>query len=195
VSSINSSKAGENPLNVPIVPTVEELDEWFDLENLSGNTARTKNRTAILRRKARSVALQALFEVDATDHDPYAVLERHILTYNLPEEIASFARLLVDGVTQQHDNIDPLISKAAPSWPIEQMPKIDKNILRLAIFEILFNNDVPTKAAIDEAIELAKNFGSDSSSSFVNGVLGAIVTQNQNKVDELEATKPETVEE
>lgn len=185
MNSIKSSK-NETDLEsrVQVIPASAdsgELDEWFEIENLPGNTSKTKNKLALLRRKARSVALQTLFEVDATRHTPIEVVTRHIEMYKLPAETAEFAQLLVEGVNQHKDNLDGLISRSAPNWPIEQMPKVDKNILRLAIFEILFNNDVPTKAAIDEAIELAKNFGSDSSSSFVNGVLGAIVTHHAKK--------------
>jgi N utilization substance protein B len=97
------------------------------------------------------------------------------------EEAANFARQLVRGVVGNLEKLDDIISSNAPSWPMDQMAKIDKNILRLAIFEILFNNDVPVKAAINEAIELAKSFGSESSSRFVNGVLGTIVAQVSRK--------------
>lgn len=130
-----------------------------------------------LRRMARSVALQTLFEADAVHHDPNKVLERHINENSLAEDVANFAKQLVRGVVSNLEKVDKIISSSAPTWPMEQMAKIDKNILRLAIFEIIFNNDVPVKAAINEAIELAKSFGSDSSSRFVNGVLGTIVAQ------------------
>ncbi len=130
-----------------------------------------------LRRMARSVALQTLFEADAARHDANQVLERHLEETSLAEEAANFAKQLVRGVMSNLEKVDKIISSSAPSWPMEQMAKIDKNILRLAIFEILFNNDVPVKAAINEAIELAKSFGSESSSRFVNGVLGTIVSQ------------------
>ncbi len=134
-----------------------------------------------LRRLARSVALQTLFEYDTARHDAIIVLERHITDSSLAEEAANFAKQLVRGVVGNLEKLDKIISSSAPSWPMEQMAKIDKNILRLAIFEILFNNDVPVKAAINEAIELAKSFGSDSSSRFVNGVLGTIVAQGSRK--------------
>lgn len=137
-----------------------------------------------LRRMARSLALQTLFESDAVSHDPTLVLDRHLEEEPVEEETARFARQLVGGVVTNMERLDTMISSSAPSWPVEQMAKIDKNILRLAIFEILFNNDVPVKAAINEAIELAKSFGSDSSSRFVNGVLGAIVAQRPRQGDE-----------
>lgn len=133
---------------------------------------------------ARSLALQTLFESDAVSHDPNSVLARHLEEEPVEEETARFARQLVGGVVTNLERLDTMISSSAPSWPVDQMAKIDKNILRLAIFEILFNNDVPVKAAINEAIELAKSFGSDSSSRFVNGVLGAIVAQRPRQGDE-----------
>ncbi len=172
----NNGKEEEALVRVEVGP--EEPDEWFDLEGVQGGPSKPKNKLGLQRRQARGVALQTLFESDAVNHEPQAVLTRHIKTDILSPETARFARTLVEGVIGRRDELDELISAAAPSWPMDQMAKVDKNILRLAIFEILFNNDVPTKAAINEAIELAKNFGSDSSSRFVNGVLGAIVVQH-----------------
>jgi transcription antitermination protein NusB len=89
-----------------------------------------------------------------------------------------FARSLVTGVLQHTAELDALIEKSAPNWPLDQMSSIDKTILRLAIFEILFDNRVPLKAAINEAVELGKRFGSDSSSRFINGVLGTVASEN-----------------
>ena len=86
---------------------------------------------------------------------------------------------LVIGVCDHLADIDAHIQSAAREWPLHQMARIDKNILRLAIYEILFNNTVPAKAAINEAVELAKQFGSDTSSRFINGVLGTIFNRAQ----------------
>jgi N utilization substance protein B len=165
-------------------PFPEEPDEWLELESMQGGVDRPKHKLGLQRRQARSIALQTLFESDAVNHNPDTVLARHVETDGLSVDTAQFARLLVEGVIGHRDKLDNLISSSAPSWPMDQMAKVDKNILRLAIFEILFNNDVPVKAAINEAIELAKNFGSESSSRFVNGVLGAIVTQNSRNRNE-----------
>jgi len=139
---------------------------------------RLNEKMPSLRRLARTVALQTLFEVDVTLHDADEVIARHVEDGTLEEGAVKFARQLVKGVIGNLDKLDKIISSNAPSWPMDQMAKIDKNILRLAIFEILFNNEVPVKAAINEAIELAKSFGSDSSSRFVNGVLGTIVSKD-----------------
>jgi N utilization substance protein B len=128
------------------------------------------------RRRARMLALQALYEIDTTGHESEQALANLLENGGLSEENASFTRELVNGVIQNREEIDKHIKRFAPAWPIEQIAAIDKNILRLAIFEILLNNKVPSKVAINEAVELAKTFGSDNSSRFVNGVLGAIST-------------------
>jgi N utilization substance protein B len=127
-----------------------------------------------LRRKARTVALQSLYEVDAVGHDPENVLTQQILVSGLTGEYAEFVRQLVRGVIKNREKIDGTIREFAPAWPIDQISLVDRNILRLAISEILLDNKVPVKVAINEAVELAKKFGGDHSSKFVNGVLGSV---------------------
>jgi N utilization substance protein B len=127
-----------------------------------------------VRRKARIVALQALYEVNSVGHDVEKILPRLLEESGLSEENAAFARGLVSGVLQNKRKIDQHIKNFAPAWPVEQIPIVDRNILRLAIFEILLDNSVPVKVAINEAVELAKKFGSDNSARFVNGVLGSV---------------------
>jgi len=127
-----------------------------------------------MRHKARILALQALFESDCTRHNAETSLSRLAEEQALPEAALSFARELVNGVLANKKQIDSLIQAHAPSWPVQQLSLVDRNILRLAIFEISIDNRVPLKAAINEAVELAKTFGSDSSPKFINGVLGAI---------------------
>ena len=126
------------------------------------------------RRKARAIALQALYEVDSAGHKVEAVIAHLLSEGKLSEENNAFVRELVNGVVQNKEKIDHNIRKFAPAWPIEQVTVIDRNILRLAIFEVLFDNKVPVKVAINEAVELAKSFGGDNSSKFVNGVLGSV---------------------
>jgi transcription antitermination protein NusB len=140
------------------------------------------------RRQARIIALQTLYEVDTAQH-----LAGDVLRRNLDEPVSEstnpsepvdastrdYGRGLVEGVLEHVDVLDEIIAGSAPSWPIDQMSRIDKTILRLAIFEILFDNKVPLKAAINEAVELGKRFGSDSSSRFINGVLGTVAAQKQ----------------
>jgi len=126
------------------------------------------------RRKARELALQVLYEIDTVGHEVEGVLTRLLADSGLSEENTAFTRELVSGVIQNKEKIDHNIQSFAPAWPIEQIPAVDRNILRLAIFEILLDNKVPIKVAINEAVELAKTFGSDSSPKFVNGVLGSV---------------------
>ncbi|MBI4321346.1 MAG: transcription antitermination factor NusB [Chloroflexi bacterium] len=131
------------------------------------------------RRQARIVALQTLYEFDTVRHPPGDILQRHLEEAQLPPEVEQFASHLVAGVLRNLEQIDNAIQKAAPAWPLDQMAKMDKNVLRIAIFEILFDNRAtPVKAVINEAVELAKLFGSDASSKFVNGVLGTVVLKN-----------------
>jgi len=127
-----------------------------------------------VRRKARAIALQVLYELDSAGHDAEAALAHLVADSGLSEDNVAFARDLVNGVIQNREQIDQHIRKFAPAWPLEQIPIVDRNILRLAIFEVLLDNNVPVKVAINEAVELAKKFGSDSSSRFVNGVLGSV---------------------
>ena len=128
------------------------------------------------RRKARRLALQALYEVDSVGHEVEEVLARLLSGEGLSEESSAFVRELVSGVIRNKEKIDHNVQNFAPAWPIEQIPVVDRNILRLAIFEVLLDNKVPVKAAINEAVELAKTFGSDNSAKFVNGVLGSVST-------------------
>lgn len=138
------------------------------------------------RRRARIVALQALYEADNSKHDPRDTLRRIVADQRVGKAPAAFASDLVESVLKQRKEIDARISEAAPAWPVDQLPSVDRNILRLAISEMLRDNGTPVKAAINEAVELAKSFGSEKSSSFVNGVLGSIVRQ----LDEVAADQP-----
>ena len=132
-----------------------------------------------IRRQARMIALQTLYEYDTVQHPPEEVLQRHNEERQLQPKVIEYAGELVMGVCDHLAEIDAHIQSAAQEWPLQQMARIDKNILRLAIYEILFNNTVPAKAAINEAVELAKIFGSNTSSRFINGVLGTIFNRAQ----------------
>jgi len=130
-----------------------------------------------LRRQARITALQTLYELDCTQHKAEQALACLTAEQPLPPETADFAGKLVQGVLQNKPKLDSFVSRFAPSFPVEQMSIIDRNILRIAIFEILINNNTPVKVAINEAVELAKSFGSDASPRLINGVLGAIASK------------------
>jgi N utilization substance protein B len=128
------------------------------------------------RRKARVTALQALYELDCTKHKGEEALAHLAMGKALPQEVISFSEELVQGVLQNKSKLDELIEHFAPAFPTGQMLIIDRNILRLAIFEILFNT-TPVKVVINEAVEIAKSFGSDSSPRLINGVLGSIAVE------------------
>jgi N utilization substance protein B len=124
-------------------------------------------------------ALQALFEIDETDHAPERVIAHHVDAHLLDAEVERFLRHLVLGAWGQRQYLDQVIGSVASSWPIQQMPGVEKAILRIAVFELLVadREHTPVPVAIDEAVELAKQFGGDHSSRFINGVLGTIVTR------------------
>jgi N utilization substance protein B len=134
-----------------------------------------------IRRRARIAALQVLYEIDCTKHKVEETSARLRAGETLTQEALSFSEELVKGVLQHKSELDALIKKFASAFPLEQMSIIDRNILRLAIFEILFSDKTPFKVAINEAIELAKTFGSESSSRLVNGVLGVVVKEHDKR--------------
>jgi len=127
------------------------------------------------RREARALALQVLYEVDCTNH-PVAEVLRERLEHDVPRpEAIPLATRLVNGVLDIRPRLDVLIHRYAPEWPLDQIAVVDRNILRIAIYELSGATGTPPKVAINEAVDLAKLFGSDNSSRFVNGVLGAAV--------------------
>jgi len=128
------------------------------------------------RRQARICALQALYELDTTNHTAADAIAHRLEDAPLPPEGEAFLRQLVSGVVVNRDRLDALIQQYAPAWPVSQIAVIDRNVLRLALIELSTMPDTPPKVAINEAVDLAKLFGSDSSSRFVNGVLGAAIT-------------------
>ena len=134
------------------------------------------------RRLARRVAVQALFEIDSVEHAPGIVVDERLAAENLDEQGALFLRWLVSGVTRNREPLDAIIGKKAPEWPVDQLAIIDRTIMRMAIFELgAHDADAPSKVVINEAVELAKMFGGDSSPRFINGVLGAALTDTEKK--------------
>lgn len=136
-----------------------------------------------VRRKARALALQVMFEVDSVEHSIELALPRRIESAReedqaanrepLPPDGEAFVQTLVRGTYDNRPELDQLIAKYAPDYPVDQLAIIDRNILRLALYELKNMGDVPIKVAINEAVELAKLYGSDSAPRFINGVLGA----------------------
>jgi len=133
------------------------------------------------RHKAREVALQVLYEIDSVGHNPEEAMNHVLSRMEASGDIKLFARELINGVIQNREQLDQNIRDFAPAWPLDQISLIDRNILRLAIFEILHENKIPVKVAINEAVELAKTFGSNNSSRFINGVLGSVSNLVANK--------------
>jgi N utilization substance protein B len=128
------------------------------------------------RRRARILALQALYEIDCAGHQPGVVIQSRLNdNVSLSPSAVAFSRRLILGVLRTQSVLDQFIQEYAPEWPVEQMAYIDRNILRIALFEFAVDGSTPVKVAINEAVELAKTFGSDSSPRFINGVLGALV--------------------
>lgn len=119
--------------------------------------------------------MQALYEFDASRHPANASLIARIEAIRLPDLAAAYANELLDGVLGQLEEIDEMITSLAPNWPIHQLASVDRNVLRVAIFEIISGVDTPPKVAVNEAVEIAKAFGSEISPKFVNGVLGSVI--------------------
>lgn len=126
-----------------------------------------------MRRSAREVALRALFQVDLVNTPPENALASS-LNENLSDESLEFARGLLKGTLLHLSELDSRLSALSRDWDVRRMPTIDRNILRMGAYEILFRNDVPNEVAINEAVELAKKYGEAKSPSFVNGVLGSL---------------------
>ena len=127
------------------------------------------------RRRARILALQALYEVDSVGHSPQEVVARQVEdNATLTDDGAAFLLRLVMGSLALAPQIDRLVAECAPEWPVEELAVVDRNILRLATWEFAVSGTTPLKVAINEAVELAKLFGSDSAPRFINGVLGAL---------------------
>ena len=131
------------------------------------------------RHLSRSIAMQSLYEWDFNqfqDSKIDSIVEKNIAEFGPGLEDTDFIRRLVKGVKEKLTEIDKIIGLSAPEWPINQIATVDRNVLRLGLYELLFGNheEVPPKVAINEAIELAKNFGGETSGKFVNGVLGTV---------------------
>ena len=131
------------------------------------------------RTKARSIALQVLYEIDMTGHEPGQALMERLAEEPMVDGLSEFSRQIVFGVMPLIQKLDDFIAQHAPEWPLDQVAAIDRNILRIALWEFAVSGCTPIKVAINEAIELAKFYGSDSTPRFVNGVLGSLANRQQ----------------
>ena len=145
------------------------------------------------RHLGRIIALQTLYEQDFrrdagdAEFDLQEVLQRNINRYKDMVDDTDFVRSLVQGVTDKADELDGILQPVAPEWPIDQIARMDLAVLRIGLYELLYETDVPPKVVINEAVELAKAFGGENSSKFINGVLGTVLRQRGG--DEAEAPK------
>ena len=127
------------------------------------------------RHQGRELALKVLFQIEnQPDDDPAEVLDYHVLEAGAPPDVAAFARELVEGVVGNRERLDAILEEASQNWKVAQMAKVDRTLLRIAVYEIAVSRKVPVKAAINESIELAKTFSGEESGRFVNGVLGRV---------------------
>lgn len=130
------------------------------------------------RRRSRIAAFRVLFEADQRGVPVSAILPRHLEDSGLDAEGRGFAESLVAGVTARQAEVDAVIARHAPAFPLADMAPVDRNVLRLAVYEVLFDTSgAPLRVAINEAVEIAKGYGSESSGRFVNGVLGAVALE------------------
>lgn len=130
------------------------------------------------RRTARSLILQILYEIDVARHDPAETMANHLEGTELDEEMERFVREMVRGTVEHVVELDVYVHQIAPEWPVEQMAPIDRNILRMAIEELRYHPETPVRVAINEAVELARLFGSESSRRFINGALGTFASRH-----------------
>jgi transcription antitermination factor NusB len=129
------------------------------------------------RRRARELAIQVLFHLEYNPGDPGESFDTICKSFLPPKQIRSFSKALVLGVWENKRDLDRLIGQASKNWRIERMSRVDRNILRIAVFEVVYMGDIPPKVSIDEAVELGKKYGTEESGAFINGVLDHIYNE------------------
>lgn len=133
------------------------------------------------RRKAREIALRMLYQMETNADDPEGALERYCTTFPHHKDVIEYSKSLLSGIIREKERIDRYIASASEHWKISRITYIDKNILRIGVYEMLFAPDIPLKVAIDEAIELSKKYGGEGSREFINGVLDRIAQDHYKK--------------
>jgi N utilization substance protein B len=129
------------------------------------------------RRKAREIALQVLYQIDVLNIDAGKAVDLFWSNFSAPEEARKYSTELIEGTCSHRQEIDRLISSCSENWSLERMARVDRNILRLAVYELLYCRNVPPKVTLNEAIDLGKDYGSENSGSFINGILDALYTK------------------
>ncbi|MCX8022377.1 MAG: transcription antitermination factor NusB [Syntrophorhabdaceae bacterium] len=135
------------------------------------------------RRKARELALRILYQMETNKENPKTALERYCKIFPYNDEVVRYAQSLIIGVTEHRGTIDGYIERASENWRLERISMVDRNVLRIAIFEMLFSNDVPQKVAIDEAIEIGKKYGNEESGDYINGILDRVLKDYHSQED------------
>ena len=138
---------------------------------------RAKAGFPAIRRRARALAVQVLYEVDLTGHQWRDALRIHGERARGSLEVIAFSEHCIEGVLSHEEELDAVIHRLAPAWPVAQLPTVDRNILRLALYELRYEAEVPPKVVINEAVELAKTFAGEASRKFINGVLGSALAE------------------
>ena len=129
------------------------------------------------RRRARELAIQVLFHMEYNPGDPGESFDRVCESFGPPKEVRAYSREVVVGVWENKADLDRLIRRSSKNWRVERMSCVDRNILRIAIYEVVYRKDVPPKVSIDEAVELGKRYGTDESGAFINGILDHIYNE------------------
>ena len=127
-----------------------------------------------VRRRSRELAMQVLFYIDMSRNDSKEMLELYCDNFSIPKEILPFFLKLVNGVAHARSEIDSIIERFSSNWKISRMSCVDRNIMRIAVYELLFCHDIPSKVSINEAIDIGKKFGTEESGAFINGILDSI---------------------
>ncbi|OPX99106.1 MAG: hypothetical protein A4E58_00507 [Syntrophorhabdus sp. PtaB.Bin006] len=133
------------------------------------------------RRKARELALRMLYQVETAGEDPELALARYCESFPYQKDIIEYTRFLLSGIKENKELIDRYIAGASDHWKMERTTYIDRNIIRVGVYEMFFSEDVPPKVAIDEAIELGKKYGNEDSGDFINGVLDRVLREYYEK--------------
>mgnify|MGYP001164798726 CR=1 FL=1 len=126
------------------------------------------------RRKAREIALQVLYQLDVSGMGPQEAVDLYWKNFDSPDETKQFAAHLVEGTWNHREKIDQMIGEFSENWTISRMSRVDRSILRMAVFELLHCPDIPPKVTLNEAIDLGKDYGSENSGAFINGILDAL---------------------
>lgn len=147
-----------------------------------------------LRHRSREITLQVLYQVDVTSHSPEEALDIFQKNFKAKKESWDFARELTLGICGNVEKIDSIIEGETQHWKLSRMTVTDRNILRLAVYELQFRDDIPSRVTLNEAIELGKRYGTEESGAFINGILDKIYRGSDNEEDKLPELNSEAID-